>query len=84
MATFPLALDGIRVVDLSRVIAGPWCGALLADFGADVIKVESPDGDRMARHPGYLCWNRNKRRITLDVAAAPDRSRLLRLLDDAE
>src|SRR5262249_61935433 len=78
MATFPLALDGIRVLDLSRVIAGPWCGALLADFGADVIKVEDTGaGDESRTWPpyldeeaaAYLLFNRNKRGITLDLTA---------------
>jgi crotonobetainyl-CoA:carnitine CoA-transferase CaiB-like acyl-CoA transferase len=76
MTTFPLALDGIRVIDLSRVIAGPWCGALLADFGADVIKVEDTGaGDESRTWPphkdgetaAYLLFNRNKRGITLDL-----------------
>ncbi|MBA4181257.1 MAG: CoA transferase [Anaerolinea sp.] len=40
---------------------------LIADFGAEVIKVEGPGGDRMAAHPGYLCWNRNKQRLVLDL-----------------
>ncbi len=40
---------------------------LLGDFGAEVIKFEGPAGDRMAAHPGYLCWNRNKRRVSLDL-----------------
>src|SRR5215470_9938495 len=76
MTTFPLALDGIRVIDLSRVIAGPWCGALLADFGADVIKVEDTEaGDESRTWPprvdgetaAYLLFNRNKRGITLNL-----------------
>ena len=76
MTTFPLALDGIRVLDLSRVIAGPWCGALLGDFGADVIKVEDTDaGDESRTWPprkdgetaAYLLFNRNKRGMTLDL-----------------
>jgi len=78
MATFPLALDGVRVLDLSRVIAGPWCGALLADLGADVIKVEDTGtGDESRTWPphkdgeaaAYLLFNRNKRGMTLDLKA---------------
>jgi crotonobetainyl-CoA:carnitine CoA-transferase CaiB-like acyl-CoA transferase len=76
MTTFPLALDGIRVIDLSRVIAGPWCGALLADLGADVIKVEDPGGGDESRTwpphkdgeaAAYLLFNRNKRGLQLDL-----------------
>ena len=76
MTTFPLALDGIRVLDLSRVIAGPWCGAILGDFGADVIKVEDTgEGDESRTWPprkdgetaAYLLFNRNKRGMTLDL-----------------
>jgi crotonobetainyl-CoA:carnitine CoA-transferase CaiB-like acyl-CoA transferase len=78
MTPFPLALDGIRVVDLSRVIAGPWCGALLADLGADVIKVEDTGGGDESRtwppykdgeSAAYLLFNRNKRAMTLDLKA---------------
>ncbi len=78
MTAFPLALDGIRVIDLSRVIAGPWCGALLADLGADVIKVEDTgSGDESRTWPpykdgeaaAYLLFNRNKRGMTLDLKA---------------
>ena len=78
MATFPLALDGVRVLDLSRVIAGPWCGALLADLGADVIKVEDTGGGDESRTwpphkdgeaAAYLLFNRNKRGMTLDLKA---------------
>ena len=78
MTPFPLALDGIRVVDLSRVIAGPWCGALLSDLGADVIKVEDTgSGDESRTWPpykdgeaaAYLLFNRNKRAMNLDLKA---------------
>jgi len=78
MTAFPLALDRVRVLDLSRVIAGPWCGALLADLGADVIKVEDTgSGDESRTWPpykdgeaaAYLLFNRNKRGMTLDLKA---------------
>ena len=78
MTTRPLSLDGIRVLDLSRVLAGPFCGALLGDLGADVIKVEDPQaGDESRTWPphkdgeaaGYLVNNRNKRGIAVDLKA---------------
>ncbi len=78
MTTPALSLDGIRVVDLSRVLAGPFCGALLGDMGADVVKVEDPlAGDESRTWPphkdgesaGYLVNNRNKRGIAVDLKA---------------
>src|SRR3954464_14982096 len=76
-------LSGIVVADFSRVLAGPYCTMLLADLGADVIKVEAPSGDD-TRHwvpplrddtgTYYLAVNRNKRSIVLDLADAEDLS----------
>src|SRR4051794_33248618 len=72
----PPALEGIRVLDFSRVIAGPLCTQQLADLGADVIKVEHPvTGDEMRarsshgdrRGAGFLAFNRSKRSIALDL-----------------
>ncbi|HXU24821.1 MAG TPA: CoA transferase [Tepidiformaceae bacterium] len=59
--------EGIRVIDFTQGIGGPIASMLLADFGAEVIKVEAPGGDRMKTKPGYLCWNRNKQRVVLDI-----------------
>lgn len=82
------SLDGIRVLDLSRVLAGPFCAMILADLGAEVIKVESPDGDD-SRHFGpwyngesayYRLFNRSKYGVTMDLKAAEERERLLSLV----
>ena len=75
-----LPLIGIRVVEFCQVLAGPFCGCLLADMGADVIKVEAPDGDLMRQWPplvaGYSQYfasvNRNKRSVALDLKKATD------------
>jgi len=81
------ALSHIRVLDLTRVLAGPWCAQTLADLGADVIKIERPGAGDDTRHWGppylktpdgadtreaayYLCANRNKRSVTVDIATA--------------
>jgi len=70
------ALSGIKVLELARVLAGPWCGMTLADLGADVIKVEPPAGDdtrgwgppfRDGLSAYFACCNRNKRSIALDL-----------------
>jgi crotonobetainyl-CoA:carnitine CoA-transferase CaiB-like acyl-CoA transferase len=74
-----LPLDGVRVVDLSRVLAGPFAAALLGDLGADVVKIEDPAGGDEARtwapqkdgeSPGYVVNNRNKRAIAVDLKRA--------------
>src|SRR6201988_705352 len=85
----PTALDGLLVVDFTRVVAGPACTQTLADFGAEVIKIENPEGgddSRAYEHAeiggesaAFLSLNRNKRDIALDLAnpAAPEVAREL-------
>lgn len=78
-------LHGIRVLDLSRVLAGPYCTMVLGDLGADVIKVESPEGDETrgwgppfaeGESAYYLCVNRNKRGIVVDFKTESGRALL--------
>ena len=64
------ALEGIRVVEFGQYIAAPLLGMLLADQGAEVIKVERPSGDPMRRHPAFQVWNRGKRSVVLDLKTA--------------
>lgn len=89
------ALAGLRVIDLSTVLAGPNCARYLADFGADVIKIERPDGGDSLRNMGWrdpidgegIWWrlvNRNKRVIALDLKNDVDRDVFLRLIDEAD
>lgn len=89
------ALAGLRVVDISTVLAGPNCARYLADFGADVIKVERPDGGDSLRNMGWrdpvdgegLWWrivNRNKRTVALDLKDDADRAVFGRLVDEAD
>jgi len=61
------ALEGVKVLDLSSYIAAPYAGQLLADQGAEVVKVERPEGDPARRMPGFIVWNRGKKGITLDL-----------------
>jgi crotonobetainyl-CoA:carnitine CoA-transferase CaiB-like acyl-CoA transferase len=89
-------LEGVRVVDLSQVMAGPFCTMLLADLGADVIKVEPPDGDLSRAMGGrrlqmkgtdkapFLALNRNKRSVVLDLKQPEGRDRLTNLLREAD
>ena len=82
----PGILDGLRVVDLSWGLAGPVATQLLAESGADVLKVEPPGGDRMRTwHPSaFATWNRSKRSTVLDLHRPADAARLADLLDDAD
>jgi succinate---hydroxymethylglutarate CoA-transferase len=88
------ALDGIVVLDLTRVLAGPLSAMLLADMGADVIKVERPGAGDDTRAWGppfvgnesayYLGVNRNKRSVTLDIGSEEGRQVLARLIPKAD
>ncbi len=88
-----MALDGLVVLDLTNFLSGPYCTMLLADMGADVIKVERPDGgDDARRMPPFVdgrsapfdVWNRNKRSITLDLKNAADMAVLHKLAARAD
>lgn len=90
-----MPLSDLRVIDVSTVIAGPGCARYLADFGADVIKVERPDRGDTTRSMGWrdprddvtLLWKlcgRGKRTVTLDLKADTDRATMLQLCDSAD
>jgi len=99
MAAGGSPLQGLRVVELARILAGPWIGQTLADLGADVVKVESPDGDDTRRWgPPYVkasdgsnldaayfhCCNRGKRSVVADFNAEADLEFVNRLIDRAD
>jgi succinate---hydroxymethylglutarate CoA-transferase len=89
-------LGGLRVLEFAHVAAGPFAGMLLADLGADVVKVEPPDGDHMRRWPplvdtgdgefslNFASINRSKRSVVADLKNPADRERVLRLSDTAD
>src|SRR5690606_8979444 len=88
------ALSGIRVVDLSRVLAGPFCTMILGDLGADVIKVEAPGGSDETRGWGppytggasgyYVTANRNKKAMTLNLKQPKGKDIFFQLIKDAD
>ena len=89
----PGPLAGVRIVDLTSVVLGPYATQMLGDLGADIIKVEPPEGDTTRntgprRNAGmasvFMGVNRNKRSIVLDLKQASARDALLRLVDTAD
>ena len=77
-------LEGVKVLDLSSGIAGPVAGMLLADHGADVVKVEPPGGDPLRGTAGYDAWIRGRRSAELDLKDAGERATFLALASDAD
>lgn len=71
--------DGLRVLDMAQGMAGAMVGMLLCDHGAEVVKLEPPQGDWSRGTPGFLMWNRGKQSVVLDLAAAADRDAAMRL-----
>lgn len=89
----PLVLEGIRVIEICNVAAGPFCGVLLADMGADVIKIEHPEGgDSLRAWPpisdgfseNFASLNRNKRSVTLDLKNEAEATMARRLIQKAD
>lgn len=90
--TGPSSLDGLNVIDLSTVAAAPSVGQILGDHGADVIKIEPPNGDETRRmgplaqqtNPQFIGMNRNKRGMAMDLSTKPGKEILFKLLENAD
>lgn len=86
-------LDGVRVLDMSRVMSGPFCTAMMADLGAEVIKIEMPGSGDDSRHFGpfvedesayFMLLNRGKKSVTLDLKSDRGRALLKALVADCD
>src|ERR1700732_772930 len=89
MSTQELPLSGVSVVEMTHMVMGPTCGMILAQLGAEVIKVEPPSGDKTRSLGGmgtsfFPLFNRGKRSVVLDFAKTEDRETLHRLLASAD
>ena len=87
--TDALPLSGVRVVEFTHMVMGPTCGMILADLGAEVIKVEPPGGDKTRDLPGigigfFRTFNRNKKSVVLDLATEAGRASALELVDSCD
>ena len=78
------ALDGIQIIDLTQGIAGPYTGMLLAEQGAQVVKVEPPQGDAARGTPGFHIWNRSKQSVVADPATPEGLALIRRLVSGAD
>lgn len=82
-------LNGIRVAEFTHMVMGPTCGLILADLGADVVKIEPPGGDKTRRLPGsgagyFPMYNRNKRSVCLDLKTEAGKTAALKIIDSAD
>lgn len=87
--TSGLPLDGVRVIEFSHMVMGPTCGMILADLGAEVIKVEPPAGDKTRKMSGlgmgfFRTYNRNKKSVVLDIKSEEGKATLMQLLEGAD
>src|SRR5262245_26183391 len=85
----PLPLEGIRVIEFTHMVMGPTCGMILADLGAEVIKVEPPGGDKTRKLPGLGCgffrsFNRNKKSVVVDITTPAGHSTVLELVGECD
>src|SRR4030095_12405598 len=84
-----LPLEGVRVVEFSHMVMGPTCGMILADLGAEVIKVEPPGGDKTRNLPGlgigfFRSFNRNKKSVVLDIQTEAGRAAARELIGTSD
>ena len=84
-----LPLDGVRVIECTHMIMGPTCGMILADLGAEVVKIEPPGGDRTRKLPGlgigfFRTFNRNKKSVVLDITTPQGRETVIELIGESD
>src|SRR6185295_2517202 len=84
-----LPLEGIRVIEFTHMVMGPTCGMILADLGAEVIKIEPPGGDKTRKLPGlgigfFRSFNRNKKSVVLDINTPEGRATAIELVGKSD
>src|SRR6478609_7716195 len=87
--TAALPLEGVRVIEFTHMVMGPTCGMILADLGAEVIKVEPPGGDKTRKLPGlgvgfFRTFNRNKKSVVIDIGTDEGREAAIDLIGECD